>query len=383
LTASQLDGMGMPNINALNVANLNATTVGGLTTKTISFLSSAQTASLLANQANNLSVTQISSFSAAQLSTTALVGAAGGLQFNLGWDSSVAQAPAGFRNAVIAAAAGLSANFASKAVVNIQIGYGEVAGSPISPYAAAESGSYMIGVGYSTLYGALQKDAGNSTIQAAADASLSAANPTSGGSFEVSTAEAKALGLLGATSRLDGYVGLSAAIPFEYNQTAAGGKYDAVGILQHEMSEVMGRTGSVGAAFGRGVYTALDMFRYTTSNDADPSHGTPSRALTQSGSASYFSIDGGKTDLGNYNPSNGGADYADWNASMGRDPFGYAWSGVTQTLSGNDVTELAAIGWNMTSKGVTAASSGGNLRGGLIAALDDLHRHAVNGVAPA
>ena len=243
-------------------------------------------------------------------------------------------------------------------VLNIQIGYGEVGGNPIAPSAAAQSGTFYDGVSYSALKSALQSEAGNSSYQATAAASLSASNPTNGGSFQISTADAKALGLIGASSNIDGLVGMSSAIPFEFNQTAATGKYDAIGALQHEFTEVMGRVGSVGAAVGPGVYTALDLYRYTSTNNADHTHGTPERSLTQQGpNTDYFSINGGATNLGDYNASNGSNDYADWSANMGADPFGFAFTGVTETMSGNDAIEQSVIGWNLTAKGIALAQT--------------------------
>jgi hypothetical protein len=359
LGASQLADLNKAALNAVNINNLSANTVGGLTTSTLASLSAAQTASLLGSQADKLSIAQISAFTTAQLGASTLVGVTGGgLQFNLNWAGSAASAPAGLRNAAIAAAAGLATNFSSNVVVNVKIGYGEVFGRPIPPGAGAESSSSTVSVGYSQLYNALQNKAGNSAIQATAAASLSATNPINGGTFSISTAEAKALGILNASSALDGYASLSSAIPFEFNQSAASGKFDAIGLFQHELSEVLGRTGSVGRAFGPGVYTALDLFRYTSTNNANPSLGQPTRELTpQGGDTSYFSIDGGHTNLGNYNPSNGSADFADWNISLANDPFGFAIAGAAQKISGNDVTELAAIGWNLTSRGVTAAQA--------------------------
>jgi hypothetical protein len=361
LTATQINNFNSAQLSALTttqMGELSGAAVSGLSNTTLARLSSAQTAALLASQANNLSVAQISVFSATQLSTTTLVGAAGGLRFNLSWDSSVGSAPAGFRNAAIAAAAGLAATFSNNVVVNIQMGYGEVGGNPISAGAAAQSGTYLNGYNYTTVYAALQNDSNNSSIQATADASLSTSDPTSGGSFAVSRAQQKALGLSGASSALDGFVGLSKAIPFEFNQTATTGKFDAIGALQHEFTEVMGRTGSVGAAFGNNVYTTLDLYRYTSTNNADPSQGTPIRALSQqSGNTQYFSINGGTTNLGGYNPSTGSADYADWNITMGGDPFGFAQSGITQAMTGNGMIEMAAIGWNLTSRGVTMAQA--------------------------
>ena len=322
-------------------------------------MSASQTASLLANQANNLTIAQIAVFSASQLSDTNLVGAAGGLQFNLGWDFSVNNAPSGYRNAVIAAAAGLAADFSNNVVLNLQIGYGEVGGDLIAQGNAAESETFYDSVSYSALKNALQADSGNSSYQATADASLSASNPTNGGTFAISTADAKALGVEGASSSLDGYVGVTSALPFEFNETASSGKYDAVDILQHEFTEVMGRVGSVGADIGQGIYTALDLFRYTSTDNANPSQGSPERALTQQGAGTdYFSIDGGTANLGDYNASNTSADYADWDASrMGNDPFGDAFPSVTQPVSGNDAIEEAAIGWDLTTKGKTLAQT--------------------------
>ena len=184
---------------------------------------------------------------------------------------------------MIAAAAGLSAVFSNNVVLNVQIGYGELDGSSLSPSDAAESAGLYGSTSYAAIKSALDADAGNSTYQATADASLSASNPTNGGSFELSSANAKGLGLEGPSASLDGYVSMSNALPFEFNQTASSGNYDAVGALQHEFTEVMGRVGSVGVAVGSGVYTPLDLFRYTSTNNSNPLQGTPERALTQQG----------------------------------------------------------------------------------------------------
>src|SRR5262249_55499833 len=154
------------------------------------------------------------------------------------WDASAANAPTGFRNAVVAAAAGLAADFTNHVVVNIQMGYGEVGGSSVPSSAVAATEFFATSVSYASLYAALQNDAHNSSIQATADASLSASNPTSG-TFQISRAEAKALGLSGSSPNLDAYVGLSSGLSYDFAQTGASGKFDAIGTLQHEFTEVM------------------------------------------------------------------------------------------------------------------------------------------------
>lgn len=53
---------------------------------------------------------------------------AGGLQFNLIWDSSVASAPAGFESAAIDAALLHSDYYPNAEVINVHVGYGEMDG---------------------------------------------------------------------------------------------------------------------------------------------------------------------------------------------------------------------------------------------------------------
>jgi hypothetical protein len=60
-----------------------------------------------------------------------LVGAAGGLQIDLIWDSSVSSAPSGFESAAIAAATEYTTMFSNPETITINVGYGEVGGSAI------------------------------------------------------------------------------------------------------------------------------------------------------------------------------------------------------------------------------------------------------------
>ncbi len=78
---------------------------------------------------------------------------------------------------------------------------------------------------------------GNSSVQSTAAASLFPSNPTGNGTFSISTAESKALGLSSASNHLDGYVGLSSSIPFQFNQTAASRKYDAIGAFHAQAAQ--------------------------------------------------------------------------------------------------------------------------------------------------
>ena len=278
-----------------------------------------------------------------------LVGRAGGLQFNLIWDSSVGAAPVRVEHAVIAAAKYYSNLYSNDEVINIHVGLGEIDGSPMSSGALGESESY----GYMTSYGvvdsALQRDASSSAFQRSADATLGAANPTGAGQFFVTSAEAKTLGLLnGASSAPDGYLGLSDAYPMDYRTNVAGNQigpnqYDAIGIAKHEISEVMGRVGSVGSVMGQDVYTPLDLFRYTANGVRD---------LTPA--AGYFSVDHGATNLGEYNNPTNGGDASDWTPGLIGDSYGDGYPGQRAVVSPADIIENAALGYTMTPAALAA-----------------------------
>src|SRR5690349_3110771 len=60
-----------------------------------------------------------------------LVGSPGELQIHLLWDPSVAGAPSGFKDSVTAAATTLTQLFSNDEIINLQVGWGEVGGTPI------------------------------------------------------------------------------------------------------------------------------------------------------------------------------------------------------------------------------------------------------------
>jgi hypothetical protein len=271
-----------------------------------------------------------------QSSAAAIGGGSAGAQhlvINLTFDSSVNAAPAAFKTAVLAAAQFFENTFTNPVTINIAVGYGEVGGYSLGG-ALGESDSYLDSTSYSQLANALRS---NATTAAAAAASLPATDPTGGGTFWLTTAEAKALGLSGYYQGLDGYVGFSSSYAFCYNDSN-GVPADAVdffGVATHEISEVLGRQMMDGASNG---YEPLDLFHYSSS-------GVRSFTGTQTG---YFSIDSGKTDLANFN-TNPGGDFGDWASSVGNDAFlAYCPSGTVNPVSTADLAVMSALGWNQT-----------------------------------
>jgi hypothetical protein len=280
--------------------------------------------------------------SAAAPAPTLVTIAGSALKIDLIWDSSVASAPATFMAGVIAAAQAYEADFSNAVTIDLDIGYGEIAGTALGSGALGESESYLQSVSYGGLLAALASHNSDATT-AAVLASLPAAAPVSG-TLWVTTAQAKALGLAPANgTALDGYIGLSSAYPFTYNTSSgvASGSFDFNGVISHEISEVMGRQMFTGGAVGSysNSYTLLDLLHYSASGVRDFSASIPG----------YFSPNGGASNGGNFNTVSGG-DAADWASSMGNNAYdAFSNSGVVNPVTSGDLTEMNAIGWTLNS----------------------------------
>jgi Ca2+-binding RTX toxin-like protein len=229
-------------------------------------------------------------------------------------------------------------HFTDPVTLNVSIGYGEINGSSLLPTAVGESLTYITSVPYTSILSALQADQ-STTADSSAVASLPAADPT-GGNYWVTTSEGKALGLVAASTDVDGYIGFgSSAGLFDYNNAdgIGAGQYDFFGVVAHEISEVMGRLLLTGATIGSFLnsYVPLDLFHYSSPGIRDFSGSTPG----------YFSIDGGATSLETFNTLSSG-DAGDW-AGATIDAFNaFATPGVALPVSPVDLTALDVIGWN-------------------------------------
>src|SRR5579864_9524579 len=92
---------------------------------------------------------------------------------------------------------------------------------------------------------------------------------------------------------------------------------------------------------GTTAYTPLDLLHYSAPGTRDFSASTPG----------YFSVDGGTTNLGNFN-TNPGGDAGDWAGSVPNNAFdAFSYSGVVNAVTSADLTEMDAIGWNLANSG--------------------------------
>lgn len=295
-----------------------------------------------------------------------LVGSSNGLEIDLIWDSSVANAPSGFTQAVIDAAEYYTTLFSTKEVINIEVGWGEIGGSTLASNALGESESLGYLTNYATVTNALEKDG----------YTFSATNEPTTAQFFVNSAEAKAWGLIsGSTvgsSSLDGYIGFSTLSGTGYSWNLAASatgsntgtgstQFDLQSVALHEISEVMGRIGMEGETVnGKVTYTPLDLFNFKSPG-----------VLELSSTGGYFSVNDGTTNLGTYNDaaaySGDIADWASYTSTTQSDTEGlpsgnvydaydaFAFPGYNGDLSQSDILEDAALGYTLTAAGKAAA----------------------------
>ncbi len=179
-------------------------------------------------------------------------------------------------------------------------------------------------------------------------ASAPAVDPTGGGFFYLPFAEMKALGFAGgstiaATSaEVDGYIALNtisngATLDYNLNDLTIPGEINAVGAIEHEITEVFGRLSILGlqSAATNPIYTLMDLYRYSA----------PGVPTLNAGASDYFSLNGGTTDLATYNNAANGGDAGDWAASVTNDAFDASLiMGSPDTISAVDSSVLGVIG---------------------------------------
>lgn len=264
-----------------------------------------------------------------------------GLVINPTWDPSLAANLSAadvtnVHNAFNYAAQQFQNRFADNVTININVA--AVAGTGT----LGQSTTWLVGTQtYSQVRSALLADA-TTANDVTANASLGLTSPTgSGSNYIFSRAQAKALGLIASDLTLDGTFTFGAGHSYTYDplNRAVSGKYDFIGVAEHEISEIMGTIGILGLNLtGSPNYIPFDLFRYK---------GTGVRSMNQTDAGVYFSIDGGATSLKAFNPPGNGGDLADWASGSNDARNAFSASGVTDDLSAVDFQTLDVIGWDL------------------------------------
>ena len=254
------------------------------------------------------------------------------------YDQNTSSLPSGFVNAISYVIGYFDNLFIANVTVTINVGFGEIDGQSLASDALGESEqNSVVPVSYSSVRKALiaQNAPGSSTLPAQAPAGAPS-------TLFMPSAEEKALGFIANNSNIDGYVGFdSTPGTFSYGigTTPPSGQYYFVGVVEHEFTEIMGRTSYLDY---KGDYSTMDLFRYSA----------PGVRQFTTGAASYFSVNSGTTNLNNWNNFKTGnsGDLGDWAPSAGYDAFDdNSYPGVINGLSSADLTNMAAIGWSQSS----------------------------------
>ncbi len=267
-----------------------------------------------------------------------------------------------------------SSRLADNITVNVQIGFSPLgpgiigqAGSAFAEpsYAAVTQalGSHRTSADDSSSYAALQPGASfNRMINHTSD------NPNGANSAApyldtmdrvgMTTANAKALGLLAPGSSVDALIRFSSDFSFDFNHgaTITPGQIDFVGAAAHELGHALGFISGVddidtaNGAFPGGTFSSdlLDLFRYSSLSVAS---GAGITDYTADNRAKYFSVDGGATQVALF--ANGlvygdGRQASHWKDNLGigiMDPT--AGFGERLDISGSDLRAFDVLGYTL------------------------------------
>ena len=244
-------------------------------------------------------------------------------------------------NAITQAVSFYEAQITNSATVSVVFGWGYEDNVPVSGISQSSPGTGNSAYAYTTLRDALV------THDPALAADLPATDPQPGAEWDVYLAQAYALGLV-QESRFQppptiGHVGLSSSTNFTFGQSAVAGAYDAIGALEHEISEVLGRSDILGTLNQNGtlLYSVMDLLRFSGPGTHDYT----------AGPGSYISLDNGTTDLGSLpdstSKSAGYPDAGDWLALPADSYDANANSGTANTVSAADLSLLNALGYSL------------------------------------
>jgi hypothetical protein len=242
--------------------------------------------------------------------------------------------------------------FSDPITINISVAFGNIGGLGSSSYNLANQT-----FSYSQIKTALTNDA-TSSDDVSAISSMLAADPITGThSWNMTPAEAKALGLIaGNGTASDGSMTFSNTAAFDYNRSdgIASNQYDFFGVVAHEMTEVMGREiNAIGNNLATGAgYHPLDLFKFASATNH-------SFAGTQFG---YFSVNNGFSDLNPIFNTDPNGDFGDWANSEAGDSFrAFSDMGVVNAVTTADLVVMDAIGFTRTDDYISTTATAGQV----------------------
>jgi hypothetical protein len=264
-----------------------------------------------------------------------------GLTINATFDSSITSNPnAGAVEAMINRAIAIYETlFTDPVTIEILFRYSTTApdGHPLGPGATARSDNPFYIILWDTYIAALRTDAktGNDAV---ANASLPGTALSS--DIRPSSANGRAVGLdtppamfadgsVGNGGPYDGIVTLNSTAPFGFTRPVASNDFDAQRETEHEINEVMG----LGSAANTAYFHTQDLFSWSSPGI---------RNISPNGTR-YFSINGGNTNIVNFNQDPNG-DPGDWLSGPCPQAQPYVQNASDCTGQSSDVTATSPEG---------------------------------------
>lgn len=230
------------------------------------------------------------------------------------------------------------------------------------------SSFFVYNPGYSAFSTALAADA-TSADDATANITAAANNPVTGSSnIYAKSANLRAIGINqaahnwtaaencdgGMTGAFDGCIGLNLAITNDTGKGVVGG-YNLLSVIEHEIDEVLGLGSSLGQSFSA-TPSPEDLFRWASNGVRSYSQNASCNGAPQA----FFSIDGGATDLNEFNNCDNGGDYGDWithTPTQVQDAFTNNSGSPSLTVTSSEVRALDVIGYTLASNKVPEPAS--------------------------
>jgi VCBS repeat protein len=234
--------------------------------------------------------------------------------------------------------------FSDPVTIQILFRYSNTApdGTPLPANRISQSNYVYYIIDWDTFLNALRADAStgndngaNATLPGAALSANINAQSANGRAVGLNTPpDMNAHGGLGGP--YDGIVTINSGAPFQFSRPVSAGNYDAQRLTEHEIDEVIGFGSRLGRSNPNGDLWPQDLFSWSSAGH---------RNISSSG-ARYFSINGGATNIVNFNQNPNG-DFGDWLSTACPQTHPYVQNAFSCAGQSSDIAGASPEGINL------------------------------------